>query len=590
MTAMTAATARDGGVGTVGQVGDRGLGALPTADGGARQPEADLWCSYAAARTLRWLGAEPDNAGAVADYLRSRQNHDGGFAWQRGLPSDVWASYYCAQTLHDLGEPVPAPNRLADWLTATRTADGGFAMTPGQSADVWATYYACRLHAEVLDRLVPDRQALAGWLGSLQPRSGGLGWSPGSQQVDVRASYYGALAWRAVSGGDSAPWDTAGLVRWLQDRQGSGGGFAFAPGAAPCAWAAFRASHALRALHASPRDVDGLLRWLDSRRLPGGGYERWAGYGVTDVWACFSVAGARLAVGHPLPAADAAATIDVVRGCQLPSTGFTYRPAAAAGDSLATAAALLVGAEPDRTAGLQAWLRAAQTPYEGGVMYMPGRGAEVRCTLWAAAALHRTGSALDGPRLRPWIRELQNVDGGVGYWIGRGSDLVSTTAAVELAETAGWDPADVLDRDGLLRFLDRCRTRDGFGPVPGAETTLAATAQGLRVGNAMGVAIDPDHAVDILARCVSPLGGFAATPRAVPDLLSTYQAVLTLERLGRTWDRRQVERLLRRLNIHGGFAWSPLSRRPAGPLAGTLGRLLTAAVAGDPEPLPRLSL
>ena len=111
---MTAATA-------VGQVSEGGLGALPTADGGARQPEADLWCSYAATRTLRWLGAQPDNPAAVADYLRSRQNHDGGFAWQRGLPSDVWASYYCAQTLHDLGEPVPAPHPRADWLTPPPT-------------------------------------------------------------------------------------------------------------------------------------------------------------------------------------------------------------------------------------------------------------------------------------------------------------------------------------------------------------------------------------------------------------------------------------------------------------------------------------
>lgn len=566
------------------------VGALPTADGGARQPEADLWCSYAATRTLRWLGGRPDDPPAVADYLRSRQNTDGGFAWQRGLPSDVWASYYCAQSLRDLGEPVPSLPRLADWLAATRTEDGGFAMTPGQSADVWATYYACRLYAQVLDRPVPDRDALAGWLGRLQDRSGGLGWSPGSGHADVRAGYYGALAWQAAGAGRPAPWNTAGLIGWLQDRQRRDGGIAFSPGTAACAWAAFRASHALRALGARPRDVEGLLAWLDARRLPSGGYERWPGYGVADVWACFSVVGARLAMDRPLPAADVSATVDVVRGCQLPGTGFTYRQADAAGDSLATAAVLLADAEPDRIAALQAWLRAAQTPYEGGVMYMPGRGAEVRCTLWAAVALNRTGSGLDNSRLGPWIRGLQNVDGGVGYWIGRGSDLVSTTAAVELAETAGWNPADVLDRGGVLRFLDRCSTPDGYAPVPGAVTTLAATAQALRVGHAFGVPTDPEGATELLTPWASALGGYAATPRAVPDLLSTYQAVLTLERLGRTWDRRQVGRLLRRLVVDGGYAWSPLSRRPGGALAGSLGRLLAAAVDGDPVPLPPLSL
>lgn len=565
------------------------VGARLTADGGARQLEADLWCSYAATRTLHWLGARPDDANAVADYLRGRQNLDGGFAWQRGLPSDVWASYYCAQTLRDLGEPVPTPSRLAAWLSATRTSDGGFAMTPGQSADVWATYYASRLYAEVLDQPVPDCDALAGWLAGLQGPSGGLGWSPGSRQVDVRAGYYGALAWQAAGTGRPSPWDTGSLVRWLQDRQGSDGGFAFGSGTPACAWAAFRATHALRALGAGPRDVDGLLAWLDARRLPSGGYERWPSYGVADVWACFSVVGARLAVDRPLPAADVSATVDAVRACQLPDTGFTYRQPDAAGDSLATAAALLVGAEPERIAGLQAWLRAAQTPYEGGVMYMPGRGAEVRCTLWAAAALNRTGSGLDSSRLGWWLRGLQNVDGGVGYWIGRGSDLVSTAAAVELAQTAGI-PVDVLDRGGVLRFLDRCRTQDGYAPVPGARTTLAATAQALRVRHALGVATDPDQAIDLLTRWSSSLGGYAATPRAVPDLLSTYQAALTVEQFGRTWDRRLVGRLLRRLAVDGGYAWSPLSRRPGGALAGALGRLLAKAVAGDPVPLPRLSL
>ena len=578
------------------------VGVLPTADGGARQPGADLWCSYAATRTLHWLGARPDDSDTVADYLRARQNHDGGFAWQRGLPSDVWASYYCAQTLRDLGEPVPVPHRLADWLSSTRTADGGFAMTPGQSADVWATYYATRLYAEVLGRPVPDRDALAGWLARLQTPSGGLGWSPGSRQVDVRAGYYGALAWRAADAGRSTPWDTDSLVRWLQDRQGGDGGFAFGPDVAACAWAAFRATHALPALGAGPRDVDGLLAWLDARRLPSGGYERWLGYGVADVWACFSVVGARLAVDRPLPAADVPATVEAVRACQLPGTGFTYRQPDAAGDSLATAAVLLMGAEPERTAELQAWLRAAQTPYEGGVMYMPGRGAEVRCTLWAAAALDRTGSGLDSSRLGSWLRGLQNVDGGVGYWVGRGSDLVSTAAAVELGQTAGCLPAEVLDRGGVLRFVERCRTADGYAPVPGGQTTLAATAQALRVRHALGVATDPDRATDpdhtsdpdyaseLLTRWASPLGGYAATPRAVPDLLSTYQAVLTFEQFGRTWDRRHVGRLLHRLEVGGGYAWSPLSRRPGGALAGALGGLLAEAVAGDPVPLPRLSL
>src|SRR6185312_12180089 len=97
-----------------------------TTDGGARVPEADLWCSYAAVRTLRWLGARPADEEAVARFLTSRQNADGGFAWQRGLASDVWATYYCASALADLGRPVPNAEALARWLPTLRRPDGGF--------------------------------------------------------------------------------------------------------------------------------------------------------------------------------------------------------------------------------------------------------------------------------------------------------------------------------------------------------------------------------------------------------------------------------------------------------------------------------
>ena len=572
--------------------------AVATSDGGARQPGADLWCSYAAVRTLRRLGSGPEEPGWVADFLRSRQNPDGGFAWQRGLPSDVWASYYCAQSLTDLGEPCPNADGLGDWLETVRTPDGGFGMTPGQPADVWATYYACRLYAETLRRSVPRISALAGWLAALQVGRGGLAWSPGGSAADVRACYYGALAW-AATGRGPLPWDREGLVGWLQQRQGADGGFGFADGHTACAWAAFRATGALRALGARPRDPGAAVNWLRARRLASGGYERWPGYGRADVWACFCVSGALAHLDEPLDPAAEAGTVDFVRGCQLAGTGFTYREPGAAGDSLATAASLLDVSAPDGStrAARRNWLRQAQTPYEGGVMYMPGRGAEVRCTLWAASALQRDGSSLDTARLGRWLGGLQNVDGGVGYWIGRGSDLTSTASAVEIALVSGLDPATVLDAGRAIDFVERCRTGDRVAATPGAEPTLAATAQAARTLLALGerpAAAALAGAVDGFA---SPLGGWSARERAVPDLVSTYQAVLTAQVFGRAWSAASVRRLLDRLATGRGYAWSPLSRLSGGPLADCLGRLLAraldgaldGAVEGD-TPLPRLNL
>jgi len=553
-----------------------------TSDGGARQGDADLWCSYAAVRTLTWLGRKPTDPDAVRGFLLSRRNADGGFAWQRGLASDVWATYYCAQALGDLGTPVPSTDRLADWLATVRTADGGLAMTPGQSADIWATYYACRLYAEVLGQPVPDVDALGGWLAGTQDASGGLTWQPGGTAPDTRAGYYGALAWRAAAGDRPMPVRHGALVTWLRDRQGTDGGFAFAPGAAPCAWAAFRATRALRALGAAPRDPVGLYHWLAARRLPLGGYERWRGYGRADVWACFSVVGA----SDGLDPAAVEGVVDFVTGCQLPGSGFTYRAPDAAGDSLATAAALLADPDGPRACLLADWLRAAQLPAEDGVMYMPGRGAEMRCTLWAASALAGAPRGLDGTRLRRWLTELRNPDGGYGYWHGRGSDLVSTASAVEIAAVAGL-PMSTVDSGGVLQFLDTCRADGGYRP---AQPTVTATAQAVRTLALLGAV---DRAVDLLPLidvAASPLGGYAAAPRGVPDLASTYQAVLTRQALERPVDREALRRFLAKVRAGDGYSWSPLSRTPAGPLAHCLGVRLDRLAAGDTAPLPRLNL
>ncbi|MGV9690298.1 prenyltransferase/squalene oxidase repeat-containing protein [Streptomyces sp. NPDC003444] len=570
------------------------LDTFRTTDGGARQGGADLWCTYAAVRTLTWLGRAPADPAATARALLDCRNADGGFAWQKGLPSDVWATYYCTQALRDLGAEIPEQDELAAWLTATQHGSGGFAMTEGQRPDVWATYYATRTFREVLARPVPGAAELRDWLGALQRPEGGLGWYPGSAESDVRACYYGAMAWRAAFSRERTPWREPDLVDWLGARQTDRGGFVFDEHAEePCLWATFRAVRALDALGAKPARAEDCARWITARQLPGTGFTRWDAYPDPDVWAAFSAVGALQTLGGDVP--DAAAVETFLHDCELPQGGFTYRGAEGAGDSLATASLLLVrsaGDDVPSPADQEAqWLRAAHLPYEGGVMYMPGRGAEIRCTLWAVSALATTGSrgpddaadGLDADRLTEWLRRLQNRDGGFGYWHGRASDMVATVSALEILRQLD-RPAEVLDTAALRAFLDACRDGSGHRHVPEGRVTCASTAQAARALHLIGEREAARERLEALAPYASRLGGYAATPRGVPDLVSTYQAVLTRQTLGappRADD--DVPRFLDKVRVGTDlYAWSPLGRRPAGPLAAALGTLLHRAPALPP--------
>lgn len=540
----------------------------------------DLWCTYAAVRTLAWLGrveAVPDVVGTAA-YLTGRANADGGYAWSKGMPSDAWATFYCTQALRDLGLPVPGVDRTTAWLTRTWTGDA-YSMTPGQEPDVWATHFSTRTAISVCGTDVPDRARLLDWLAALQTADGGLSWSPDHARAgaaDVRACHYGTAAWRALSslGPVAPPWDVPALVRWLNEQQTGEGGFRFSENAeVPCAWATYRATAALDALGQRPgRPVDG---WVMGLRGLGGAFVRWQGYDVEDVWASFCAVGSLQATGRP---ADHVADAVVARLAELacPGGGYTYREPAAAADALATAAAVLVG-KTDGTAGRR-WLEGCQLPNEGGVMYMPGRGSEVRCTLWALAAGAFQNDPAGAARVLGWLRAMQNPDGGFGFWEGRGSELVSTSAAVEAVRLLGGDVADVLDVVALRGFIDTF-------PVP----TLRPGLQAMRVRQSLGTP-DPRGVRLLLARHHVRGGGWANKGSRMPDLLTTYEAVVTADRHGVEVDTDHLGRFVNRVHTDRGTAWSPLAPAGGDALADCLGTLLHRRLHHGPGHLPALTL
>ncbi|MHC0429350.1 prenyltransferase/squalene oxidase repeat-containing protein [Streptomyces sp. O3] len=555
----------------------------PSPVGGAVLGEPDLWCTYAAVRTLAWLGRTADVTAPedTARYLTGRRNADGGYAWSVGMPSDAWATFYCTQALTDLGRPVPEKAQVADWLRTTWSG-AAYAMTPGQAPEVWATHFSTRTAIGLREAGVPDRQALLDWLRGLQTEDGGLSWTPGHGAPDVRACHYGAAAWAALNSEEPVdpPWDVPGLVSWIQAQQTPDGGFRFSPDAeVPCLWATYRSVAALRALDALPaRPIEG---WVRGLRGTTGAFVRWSGYQVEDVWASFCAVGALIGVGAEV--ADLAD--DVVRRMSelaCPGGGYTYREPELAADALTTAAAALTAPTEQTALDHRTWLESCQLPNEAGLMYMPGRGSEIRCTLWGL-----TAGAFDDPErdaaeragILGWLRTLQNPDGGFGFWEGRGSDPLSTAAATAVVHRLGAEIDTVLDSAALASYA--------------ASTPTGALRPGLqvlRIRHALGQR-GPEALRELLDRHRVRGGGWANTGARMPDLLSTYEAVATSDLYGVEVDREHLRRFTDRVRTRQGTAWTPLAPAGGGPLADCLGTLLHRRGAlGARDSLPPLVL
>lgn len=591
--------------------------------------EADLWCTYAAVRTLAWLGRTDPGADAApgadapgadvvtgpdveagaghgeatARYLRSRRNSDGGYAWSAGMPSDAWATFYCTQALADLGHALTGPEGTAEWLAGTWAADpagAAYAMTPGQTPDVWATHFSTRSVVRLTAAPPPDPEKLLAWLGALQQPDGGLSWSPGSRTCDVRACHYGAAAWYALSGVAPAepPWDVAALTRWLRAQQAPEGGFRFSPAAdVPCMWATYRATAALDILGARPeRPVE---PWVRELRGASGAFVRWQGYEVEDVWASFCAVGALQAVGA---STDDVADAVVARIGELRCAGggYTYREPEHAADALSTAAAVLAEEaeprqqpgqphagqpRPARSAARVSWLESCQLPNEGGLMYMPARGSEIRCTLWGLTAGAFAGDDAEPARrsVAEWLSGLQNPDGGFGFWEGRGSELLSTAAAAGVVRQLGATVPQLLDASALRGFVARCLGPgdDGTAALPGTEPTLRQGLQAQRIRYTLGEG-SPAAVTALLERHRVRGGGWANTGARLPDLLSTYEAVATADLHGLPVDTDHLRRFTDRVHGADGTAWSPLAPGGGGPLADALGALLRRRAAAGP--------
>ena len=144
--------------------------------------QPDLWCTYAAIRSLAWIDQlHTVDQPQIRRYIETRLNRDGGYAWSKGMPSDAWATFYCTETLNDLGALEQVSEKTEPWLDSLWDGQA-YAMCAGQGADVWATHYAVRTLINVCHGQVKAPAMLLEWLSALQCENGGLSWSPAFAQ------------------------------------------------------------------------------------------------------------------------------------------------------------------------------------------------------------------------------------------------------------------------------------------------------------------------------------------------------------------------------------------------------------------------
>jgi len=87
------------------------------ADGGFKSTFSDVWCTYAAVKTLSPLNSRPRDPEKCTEFLLRNQNPDGGFGWKVGAYSDVWSTHYTVEALTELGfDDISILERACEWV------------------------------------------------------------------------------------------------------------------------------------------------------------------------------------------------------------------------------------------------------------------------------------------------------------------------------------------------------------------------------------------------------------------------------------------------------------------------------------------
>ncbi len=535
------------------------------ADGGFRSTFSDVWCTYAAVKTLSYLNSRPKDPNKCMEFLLRNQNLDGGFGWKTGVYSDAWSTHYALEALRELGfDNESAIERACEWILKCYNDKGGFGMTPNQHPDLWATFYAVEtLHDLRYDIPNSSKKRIVEWISKRKCECGGYSWYTG-YIPDMRATFYAIMTLNYL---DSNLTDSK-TIEWIFSCQLPDRGFSFGDDyPVSDIWATSMAIRSLNILDYkfSREETKELVTFLLDLQTYEGGFKRWKTEVNADIWATYHTVNALKFLNlNLLSDINVNKLLEFVLNCQRDDGGFLYHPVYGS-DIVATFTSLMclkfLG-HYDSNIKIPAirWLKNRQNPNEGGLEYMPARGAEVKCTLLGVIVLFIFGYSpkeiVDINRCVDWIKSLQNDDGGFGWWSGRGSDLESTCFVLEFLRFFNERPRSLTK---CIEFLEKCKKPDSsYSLVPRGEASLIATCYGVRACLALDIGFDK-RSIDYILSCRKSDGSFSNRPREKSDLISTYNAISLLTNIKPNieWVSQARDFILSCRNTDGGFGVFP---------------------------------
>lgn len=229
---------------------------------GESDPEVTAWATLAL-----WLAERPARSEASRrglDFLQKAQSLDG--SWDQNTAHTAFA----VVTLKWVGGPEEAVQRALQWLAAAQNEDGSWGREPKGPGLTIYTGAALTALSGAGETFTAARQRGLAWLQARQADAGG--W-PMAEGPPLTLSTSWALLGQIAAG---PPASEAALRRglaWLQQRQTAAGGFAaHAQADQPDPELTAYALLALAAARTAPEAVQRAISYLAATQQPDGGY------------------------------------------------------------------------------------------------------------------------------------------------------------------------------------------------------------------------------------------------------------------------------------------------------------------------------